>query len=49
MDGTLIEAWASQKSFHPKDGSDNTDGTNFLVQQRMTDTHASVTDSESRL
>jgi hypothetical protein len=21
VDGTLIEAWASQKSFHPKDGS----------------------------
>jgi hypothetical protein len=22
VDGTLIEAWASQKSFRPKDGSD---------------------------
>lgn len=49
VDGTLIEAWASQKSFRPKDGSDDTDGTNFRGQQRKNDTHASVTDPESRL
>jgi hypothetical protein len=30
VDGTLIEAWASQKSFRPKDGSaDDDDGANF--------------------
>jgi len=49
VDGTLIEAWASQKSFRPKDGSDDTDGTNFRGEQRKNDTHASVTDPESRL
>jgi hypothetical protein len=26
VDGTLIEAWASQKSFRPKDGSGDDDG-----------------------
>jgi len=29
VDGTLIQAWASQKSFRSKDGSDDGDGTNF--------------------
>ena len=30
VDGTLIQAWASQKSFRAKDGSDkDDDGTNF--------------------
>jgi len=48
VDGTLIEAWASQKSFRPKDGSDN-DGSNFRDQKRKNETHASVTDPESRL
>jgi transposase len=48
VDGTLIEAWASQKSFRPKDGSDS-DGTNFHGHSRKNDTHASVTDPESRL
>jgi transposase len=47
-DGTLIEAWASQKSFRPKDGSD-TDGSDFHGQQRKNETHASSTDPESRL
>jgi transposase len=28
VDGTLIEAWASQRSFRPKDGGDE-DGSNF--------------------
>jgi hypothetical protein len=40
VDGTLIEAWASQKSFH-KDGSDGDDGTNFHAQTRKNDTHVS--------
>ncbi|MGP8171462.1 IS5 family transposase [Rhodoblastus sp.] len=48
VDGTLIEAWASQKSFRPKDGSDG-DGTDFHGQRRKNDTHASVTDPNSRL
>jgi transposase len=45
VDGTLIEAWASQKSFRPKDGSGDDDGgANFHGQQRKNDTHASTTD-----
>jgi transposase len=50
VDGTLIEAWASHKSFRPKDGSgDGDEGANFHGQQRKNDTHASVTDPDSRL
>ena len=48
VDGTLIEAWASQKSFRPKDGRDQ-DGSDFHSQRRKNDTHASTTDPESRL
>jgi Transposase DDE domain len=48
VDGTLIEAWASQKSFRPKDGSD-ADGANFHGQKRKNDTHASTSDPDSRL
>jgi transposase len=48
VDGTLIEAWASQKSFRPKDGSDD-GGENFHGQKRRNDTHQSTTDPESRL
>src|SRR5438132_1567148 len=50
VDGTLIEAWASQKSFRPKDGSGNDDdGANFHGQKRKNDTHASTSDPDSRL
>src|ERR1700686_11818 len=50
VDGTLIEAWASHKSFRPKDGSgDGDDGANFHGQKRKSDPHASVTDPDSRL
>jgi transposase len=49
VDGTLIDAWASHKSFQPKDGSDDGDGANFHGQTRKNDTHASKTDPESRL
>src|SRR6201991_362127 len=50
VDGTLIEAWASQKSFRPKDGSGDADGgTNFHGQTRKNDTHASTSDPDSRL
>ena len=48
VDGTLIEAWASQKSFRPKDGSDD-GGENFHGQKRRNDTHRSTSDPESRL
>ena len=48
VDGTLIEAWASQRSFRPKDGSDE-DGSNFHGQTRKNDTHRSTTDPDSRL
>lgn len=44
----MIEAWASQKSFRPKDGSDD-DGSDFHGQKRKNDTHASTTDPDSRL
>ena len=45
----LIEAWASFKSFKPKDGSDDTDGSDFHKQKRGNDSHASTTDGDSRL
>jgi len=48
VDGTLIAAWASQKSFRPKDGSDD-DGANFHGQKRKNETHQSTSDPESRL
>ena len=50
VDGTLIEAWASHKSFRPKDGSGaDGGGTDFHGQQRKNDTHASTSDPDSRL
>jgi transposase len=48
VDGTLIQAWASQKSFRKKDGTDD-DGTNFHGQQRKNETHESTTDPDARL
>jgi transposase len=48
VDGTLVEAWASQKSFQRKDGSDD-DGSDFRGQERKNDTHASTTDPDARL
>ena len=50
VDGTLIEAWASHKSFRPKDGSGDDDGgADFHGQQRKNDTHASIKRPHSRL
>lgn len=57
VDGTLLQAWASHKSFKPKDGSGEgqppTAGRNAEVQwhgqKRSNDTHASTTDPEARL
>ncbi len=44
VDGTLLEAWASHKSFRPKDGPGDGDGDNFRGQSRSNETHASTTD-----
>lgn len=55
VDGTLLEAWASHKSFKPKgaDGPPPDDPknptVNFHGQQRRNDTHQSTTDPEARL
>ncbi len=58
VDGTLIEAWASMKSFKPKETGDPDDkdppqGRNpevdFRGQRRSNETHVSTTDPEARL
>jgi transposase len=50
VDGTLLEAWASQKSFRRKDGEPPpADGRDFRGERRSNDTHASTTDPDARL
>jgi transposase len=56
VDGTLVEAWASHKSFKPKDGGGTppADGSknpdvDFKGRKRTNDTHASTTDPDARL
>jgi transposase len=55
VDGTLIEAWASMKSFRPKDGSGGPPdpGRNgerdFHGEKRSNKTHASTTDPDAKL
>ncbi len=61
VDGTLIQAWASHKSFVPKDGtSDDANGSggggggrnaqaDWKGKRRSNDTHASTTDADARL
>ncbi len=55
VDGTLIEAWASMKSFRPKNGSGEppAPGRNgevdFRGEPRGNETHASTTDPDARL
>jgi transposase len=52
VDGTLIEAWASLKSFRPKDEDgpkDNNGWGDFSGQSRSNDTHESTTDPEAKL
>jgi len=55
VDGTLIEAWASMKSFRPKDGSGEPPGPgrngdrDFRGEKRSNETHASTTDPDARL
>jgi transposase len=56
VDGTLLEAWASLKSFHPKDKQDGPppDDTgnptvDFHGQKRSNETHESKTDADALL
>jgi len=55
VDGTLIEAWASMKSFRPKDDQDppSSGGRNsevdFKGEKRKNQTHQSTTDPEAQL
>lgn len=57
VDGTLIEAWASHKSFRRKDGDDDDNpdgpgrgaGRNFHGERRTNATHASTSDPEARM
>ena len=57
VDGTLVEAWASMKSFRPKEGPDDPappDGgrnpdADFRGEQRSNATHASTTDPDAKL
>jgi transposase len=56
VDGTLIEAWASMKSFRPKEGTGEppADGgrneeADFHGKKRSNETHASTTDPDARL
>ena len=58
VDGTLIEAWASMKSFRPRDEGNNGDEPpaagrngerNFHGEKRSNETHTSTTDPDARL
>lgn len=55
VDGTMIDAWASMKSFRPKDGSGTPPGPgrngtrSFHQEKRSNETHASTTDPDARL
>jgi hypothetical protein len=57
VDGTLIEAWASMKSFKPKDPEDDDHSggggrntpVDFKGQRRSNETHRSTTDPDARL
>lgn len=56
VDGTLIDAWASQKSFRAKDGDDEPPeggtrnaGRDFRGERRSNDTHESTTDPQAKL
>jgi transposase len=55
VDGTLIDAWASMKSFVPKDGSGEPPSggrngeRNFRSEKRSNETHSSTTDPDAQL
>ena len=58
VDGTLVEAWASMKSFRPRDEANRPDGdddggrnptVDFRAEKRSNATHASTTDPDAML
>lgn len=52
VDGTLIEAWASMKSFRPRHDDDDQDTngwSDFKGKKRSNETHESKTDPEAKL
>lgn len=58
VDGTLLDAWASMKSFRPRDDTDPPPGStgggrnpdvDFKGERRLNRTHCSITDPEARL
>jgi transposase len=55
VDGTLLKAWASMKSFRPKDGRGSPPGggrngeRDFRGEKRSNETHGSTTDPDARL
>jgi len=57
VDGTLVQAWASQKSFRPRDEDDQPPSEdagrnaerNFHGKKRLNDTHESKTDPDARI
>jgi transposase len=54
VDGTLLEAWASMKSFRPRDGDESRGGgknpeVDFRGERRVNATHGSTTDPAARL
>jgi len=54
VDGTLLRAWASHKSFQPRDQDPPSEGggnptRDFHGQRRRNDTHQSTTDPDARL
>ena len=51
VDGTLVEAWASQKSFRPKDdpGGGAGGAGDFKGERRTNETHRSTSDPQARL
>ena len=55
VDGTMLKAWASMKSFRAKDGSDESPTPDrngerdFKKKKRSNETHASSTDEDARL
>lgn len=57
VDGTLLEAWASQKSFRPKGpggpadpaGAGRNEAVDFRGEKRSNQTHVSTTDPDARL
>jgi len=56
VDGTLVQAWAGQKSFQPRNGGERPESddpgnpsVDFRGEKRRNETHASTTDPDARL